>query len=156
MAGTSKDIKHIDIREFRERGYVHEINRLLLHPLGLALEVNVDPSTGEESLGGVWDGRDDPEGFIYDAPRLNALKGEKVAAEIEERGAARMAGLGYVIQPLPQETTQLTLHVLEHTVTRIAPPGAFDQGEEQARGEHEKLKERLLDEAQGGDSDVAA
>lgn len=35
------DIKRLPISEFRERGYLHEVNRLVLHPLGLALEVQV-------------------------------------------------------------------------------------------------------------------
>lgn len=34
-----RDIKRLPIREFRARGYLHEVNRLVLHPLGLALEV---------------------------------------------------------------------------------------------------------------------
>jgi hypothetical protein len=35
------DVKRIDIQEFRERGYLQEVNRRLLHPLGLALEIAV-------------------------------------------------------------------------------------------------------------------
>lgn len=35
------DIKRIDIAEFRHKGYLHEINRLLLHPLGLAMEITL-------------------------------------------------------------------------------------------------------------------
>lgn len=35
----NQDVKHLSINEFRARGYLHEVNRLLLHPLGLALEV---------------------------------------------------------------------------------------------------------------------
>lgn len=34
-----RDIRRLPIREFRARGYLHEVNRLVLHPLGLALEV---------------------------------------------------------------------------------------------------------------------
>lgn len=37
----SPDIPRMPIAEFRETGYLHEINRLLLHPLGLAMEVNL-------------------------------------------------------------------------------------------------------------------
>lgn len=33
------DIKRIDIAEFREDGYLQEVNRNFLHPYGLALEV---------------------------------------------------------------------------------------------------------------------
>lgn len=38
-APFNPDIKRIDIREFREVGFLQELNRLMLHPLGLALEV---------------------------------------------------------------------------------------------------------------------
>ena len=61
---SEKDIKHIDIKEFRELGYLQEVNRCFLHPLGLALEVMVDDD-GNERLGGVWDSRDDKEGFHF-------------------------------------------------------------------------------------------
>ena len=60
-----KKIKRIDIKEFREKGFLQELNRQFLHPLGLALEVNKDDD-GNETLGGVWDYRDDPEGIIFD------------------------------------------------------------------------------------------
>jgi hypothetical protein len=35
------DTKYIDIQEFCNLGYLQEVNRQLLHPLGLALEVTV-------------------------------------------------------------------------------------------------------------------
>jgi len=58
------DIRRIDIKEFREKGFLQEANRLFFHPLGLALEVEIDDS-GNEKLGGVWDYRDDPEGMAF-------------------------------------------------------------------------------------------
>lgn len=42
-----KEIKRIDIKEFREKGYIQELNRRFLHPLGMAIEVVVDDK-GEE------------------------------------------------------------------------------------------------------------
>ena len=33
----NKTIKHMDIKEFREQGFLQEANRLYFHPLGLAL-----------------------------------------------------------------------------------------------------------------------
>ena len=57
--------KKLDIKEFREKGYLQELNRGFLHPLGLALEVTVNDD-GTESLTGVWDYRDDPDGITYD------------------------------------------------------------------------------------------
>jgi hypothetical protein len=58
-------IKRIDIKEFRELGYLQELNRRFLHPLGLALEIIIDDN-GEEKLGGIWDYRMDEVGIYYD------------------------------------------------------------------------------------------
>ncbi len=57
----SEEIKRIDIKEFREAGYLQEANRRFFHPLGLALEITRHED-GTETLSGVWDYRDDPEG----------------------------------------------------------------------------------------------
>jgi hypothetical protein len=61
----AEEIKRIDIKEFRQLGFLQEVNRRFLHPLGLALEVIIDEKTEEEKLGGVWDYRDDPEGMFF-------------------------------------------------------------------------------------------
>lgn len=78
-----EEIKRMDIKEFREQGFLQEANRLFFHPLGLALEATIewpDDVTEEEKkkyiketnhprakwvLGGVWDYRDDPEGMLF-------------------------------------------------------------------------------------------
>jgi hypothetical protein len=47
----TRPIKHMPIAEFRSDGYLQELNRLLLHPLGLALEVTVmDAETDDARL----------------------------------------------------------------------------------------------------------
>lgn len=98
---SAADITRIDIAEFRSMGYLQELNRRFLHPLGLALEVVVDED-GTEHLGGVWDSRDDPEGITYGdehhAPTL--LAAETIDAILDLRAPARRQGLGYVIQPV--------------------------------------------------------
>ncbi len=58
------NIKRMDVKEFREMGLLAEVNRTFFHPLGLALEVSVEDD-GTESLGGIWDYREDPEGILY-------------------------------------------------------------------------------------------
>ena len=42
-------MKYIDVNEFIEEGYLQELNRRFLHPLGLALTVaaDADDETGE-------------------------------------------------------------------------------------------------------------
>lgn len=71
----TEEIKRMDIKEFREKGFLQEANRKFFHPLGLALEVIVDEETGEESLGGVWDYSDDGEGMFY---AVGVIKEEKI------------------------------------------------------------------------------
>lgn len=93
-------VRHIDIAEFRNEGYLQELNRRFLHPLGLALEVVIEDD-GTERLGGIWDYRDDPEG-IYFAPESTDLS--KHAEHIDElwatRSPAREAELGFFVQPV--------------------------------------------------------
>lgn len=90
-------IKKIDIKEFRELGFLQEVNRLFFHPLGLALEATVDDVTGEETLSGVWDFRDDPEGIIFDESMINEefkAKIRSVSALLESKREAREKLLG--------------------------------------------------------------
>jgi hypothetical protein len=47
--GRMSDIAHMDIAEFRELGYLQEVNRRVLHPLGLALEVTVMDRESDDS-----------------------------------------------------------------------------------------------------------
>jgi hypothetical protein len=57
--------KKIDIKEFTELGYLQEVNRQFLHPLGLALAIFINED-GEYKLDSIWDSRDDSQGFRYD------------------------------------------------------------------------------------------
>lgn len=68
--------KRIDIKEFRESGYLQELNRRFLHPLGMALEVVIDDS-GEEKLGGILDFRGDKEGIYYDISNSDLERQER-------------------------------------------------------------------------------
>jgi len=93
------DIKYIDITEFREMGFLQEANRLFFHPLGLALEVNIDDD-GTERLSGVWDYRDDPEGMVFDKESLSLEKWRNVSQEKVRHFSARVKLFGQYIQPL--------------------------------------------------------
>ena len=104
------EIKRIDIKEFREKGYLLEVNRGFFHPLGLALEVIINDD-GTETLGGIWDYRDDPEGMHYaindpkftDEKRLKEFQRKRdfIAKEREERHKKRMDALGFIFEPIP-------------------------------------------------------
>lgn len=97
------DIKRIDIREFQKRGYLQEVNRRFLHPLGMALEVAV-MTDGAVVLSGIWDYRDDPEG-IYFAPDAGTdSRASAVAEEWAAKEKTRRAALGFMIQPAGPDT----------------------------------------------------
>lgn len=93
-----KPIKKMSVREFREGGYLQELNRRFLHPLGLALEVAIDQD-GVERFGGVWDYRDDPEGLIFAPGMIDPDKALRIQLEAERKKAARKKLLnGHFVQ----------------------------------------------------------
>lgn len=96
-----RQVKRMDLQEFMEFGFLHEVNRLCLHPMGLALEIifDKDPETGvlkNHKLGGIWDYRDDPEGLIFQ--KLDPEKMERVREHCRKKTASREEHLGYIIQ----------------------------------------------------------
>jgi hypothetical protein len=100
------DIKHIDIKEFREKGYLQELNRQFLHPLGLALEIIIEDN-GSEKINGIWDYREDQEGIFYDLKNSNEKriksfikKSDFIKNEFEERKKKRKELLGFDIEPI--------------------------------------------------------
>ena len=102
-----QNIKRIDIKEFRELGFLQELNRQLLHPMGLALEIIVDDN-GKEKLGGIWDYRDDPCGIIYDLEKSDSdriIRFQKNADYIENHIGnmikSRIDTLGYGVENIP-------------------------------------------------------
>jgi hypothetical protein len=94
-------IKYVNIKEFRETGYLQELNRSFLHPLGMALEIKVDDD-GNETLGGIWDYREDDEGIHYGEAFPDSKKALEKAKQVRdifhERALKRHKILGYVIQ----------------------------------------------------------
>lgn len=96
-------IKRMDPREFRDAGYLQELNRRFLHPLGLALEVAVYDND-VWAIGGVWDYRDDPEGINYgkaDDEQHQAMLNNVAYIDMQwiARQRKRVEGLGYFVQP---------------------------------------------------------
>lgn len=97
------EIRYLDIKEFREKGYLLEANRQFFHPLGLALEINVDEN-GNEVLGGIWDYRDDPEGILYDENLVKSKKAKEkkefVEQQFYDKAEYRRKKYGFEIQPI--------------------------------------------------------
>jgi len=97
-------MKRMCIKEFREKGFLQEVNRQFFHPLGLALEVVIDDETGKERLGGIWDFRDAPEGVLFEDELLEEgeakEKADYVAKLREEKAKIRQEKFGFVVQPI--------------------------------------------------------
>lgn len=101
-----ENIKKIDIREFREMGYLQEANRRFFHPLGLAIELNVKDN-GDHSIGGIWDYREDKEGIYYDLnnsddDRKERFKRNKdfIDNQFKKRISDRKDKLGFGLEPV--------------------------------------------------------
>lgn len=95
--------KRIKAKEFTELGLLQEVNRLLLHPMGLALEVVVEED-GSYRFGDIWDYMDDPEGLVFGDSTAESEafkeKAERVNKMFEEKRAKREKNLGWHIQPV--------------------------------------------------------
>lgn len=91
----------MSLEEFKRAGFLQEVNRRFFHPLGLALAIE---RRGEELTGRfkIWDGRDDPEGFVFDGwDAGDGDRGRRIGAELQRRIKVRLELLGFGIQPLP-------------------------------------------------------
>jgi hypothetical protein len=93
---------YINLKEFVDHGYLHEINRQFFHPLGLALSIQVDDD-GAHSVAGIWDYRDDPEGMIFSEETLDPDKALRIVTEQKEKSKIREERLGFTIQPFMSE-----------------------------------------------------
>lgn len=103
---TIEDIgtaKRIPISEFRELGYLQEVNRRFLHPLGLSLTV-VRNGNGFQ-LGSILDFREDSDGVCFGAdsrPDTEAFqrKIDFIDSEFKTRGDNRKKLLGGIEETL--------------------------------------------------------
>lgn len=94
--------KYVPIKEFRDFGFIQEINRTFLHPMGMALEV-IREDDGSMRLGGVWDSREDPEGYLFADSVVDGDEYNKKIKRVNnywiEKGQKRVEKLGFMIQP---------------------------------------------------------
>lgn len=95
-AEADEPINYMDLAEFRAFGYLQEINRRFLHPLGLALEHLVHED-GTETLGGIWDYRHDP-GACATAPGCSITRRPAESTMPRRIASSRCWMVGYWIQ----------------------------------------------------------
>jgi hypothetical protein len=115
---VTEKINYMTVSEFQSEGYLHEVNRQVLHPLGIALEVRVPKKrkmklrervqyawwvfrhgSKDGWISGIWDYRDDPEGMAYGEGTLSPEKAKHIRELWRERRHERRQRLGYIVQP---------------------------------------------------------
>lgn len=101
----------IDLKEFVEKGYLQEANRLFFHPLGLSLAITIDESGDSVGIQGILDCRDDPEGVLFgpsftpEQANMRESKAETIKAEMAKRLKYRTDNLGFDVQPVERLKT---------------------------------------------------
>ena len=98
MSELNNKVKRMDLEEFRNKGFLQEVNRQFFHPLGLALEIIIDTDTNKVlTLGGIWDYRDDPEGMLYENDKLDPEKIKNIKELKESKLVTRMNLKDYTV-----------------------------------------------------------
>jgi len=94
----------MDPQEFRDEGFLQEVNRQFFHPLGLAMAVMVDYGLDEDGLMSVsiWDERDDPEGWFFAEGEIDDAKAQKVDDLKASKWLLRNKLLGHTGPPLEE------------------------------------------------------
>jgi hypothetical protein len=85
--------------QFHKQGYLQELNRQFLHPLGLSLALKID-GEGKRKLYAIWDHRDSKDHVLFKPGLLDPKKKAFVENEQEERGQIRISNLGFIMQPI--------------------------------------------------------
>lgn len=85
-----------------DNGLIFEINRKVLHPLGLAMIVDVDLKNRKQLAITAIAETEDPEGFVYD-PEGFEVGTDKYNRFLEKKGGqerldARQAKYGFIVQ----------------------------------------------------------
>lgn len=90
----------IDLQEFVDEGYLLELNRVILHPLGLALVLD-RADDGTLSIAGIGDARDDLEGVTFTWDEGDVEKVRNVERLWDARVQARVRAIGTMVQDPP-------------------------------------------------------
>lgn len=98
---------YISPKDFLNKGYVQEANRIFFHPLGLQLEIHTNDEGIDEIK--VLDRSIIPEGLIMSEEEINSDKVKENAKffffEINKRMELRIATFKFAIQPVFFNTT---------------------------------------------------
>lgn len=99
---------YMSLKDFKDRGYLQEANRIFFHPLGLQLEVNTNNIDGIEEIQ-ILDRSIVPEGLVMSEEEITSEKAKEIAKyfffEINKRMELRIKTFKFAIQPIFFDTT---------------------------------------------------
>ncbi len=93
------DPKEINLKEFRDFGYLQEVNRRFFHPLGLALIMDCEGEDENLARLAIQDFRHLNEGHRFPESLISIQKAERLQAELDMREYYRIQALGWFQQP---------------------------------------------------------
>ena len=89
-------------RFLHERGLLFELNRVVLHPLSLALSATTDDAGTVTGFGPLFDYRSDPDGMLFSDRQIESgmerLAKARAECQADEKAAVRLERFGSVIQ----------------------------------------------------------
>jgi hypothetical protein len=91
--------KEINLKEFRDFGYLQEVNRRFFHPLGLALIMDCDGEDENQAHLAIQDFRHLNEGQRFPEALISIQKAERIQDELEMREGYRIQAMGWAQQP---------------------------------------------------------
>lgn len=102
-ATKDRPAKEMSVEEFVRKGFLQEVNRLLLNPSGLFLSVKVSKG-GRYSFGKIVDLRERPEEAVIRKPLIEMTQKALLVSQIASAGSTRRSEiLGWTVQPLREE-----------------------------------------------------
>jgi hypothetical protein len=127
--------RNMKAKEFREKGFLQELNRQFLHPMGLALQVVADENGEVIGFGDVTC-TDDEEGMKFQD--LSDRESHDKAAYVEkyqyERARKRSNALGYITQPLEIKKEEINIPEVDRSQRTLTDGGPVTD-------DHRELKE---------------
>lgn len=106
--------EHMLIEEFVNLGLLHELNRRFLHPLGLAMDVEVD-GDGNYTIAGIWDCRNRPEGLILGEEPDKELPRPEAPTNYDNLiKMGRLQRYGWIVQPVEPPEPGVTFAVVKN------------------------------------------
>jgi hypothetical protein len=96
----------ISAQEFVDFGYLQELNRVFLAPLGFIMDII--PPARDKELGElkIYDFRQVPEKALLSTDKMSSQLADNVSLALDIAGGKRLKKIGFVYQPVSGDVTE--------------------------------------------------